>query len=293
MAELEIRSARGAVLAATYSPAGETAIVALHSANEGTRRSRVYRHLHELLPPAGIGVVTFDRRGEGNSTGEPSRGRFQVQVEDALAVVGALDVTRIGLWGLSQGAWIGPLAAVASAEVAFLVLVASTGVTPSAQMMYAVGCQLRLAGHGSVVDDVLDLRRRFEAWVHVPDPDGARALASELRSASDTAWWPHAWLPDDLPDAEGRRRWIEEMDFDPVPAFAGVTVPTLLIYGAADSWTPVAPSVAAWRAACAGDIEIVVIPDAEHDLTLPGGGLSDVYARKLVAWLSGRSGRTP
>jgi alpha-beta hydrolase superfamily lysophospholipase len=127
----DLRVEHGAVsLAASYSPAGDTAIVALHGAGEGTRESPLYGHLHELLPPAGIGVVTFDRRGEGGSTGDSTRGRFDLQVEDALAIVEALDAQQIGLWGISQGGWIGPLAAAASDQVAFLVLIASTGVTP-------------------------------------------------------------------------------------------------------------------------------------------------------------------
>jgi alpha-beta hydrolase superfamily lysophospholipase len=63
-------------------------------------------------------------------------------------------------------------------------------------------------------------------------------------------------------------------------------VPTLLFYGAADSWTPVAPSVAAWRAACPGGVEIVVIPEAEHDLSLGGGAVPDTYSQKLLAWLT-------
>src|SRR5512133_1905059 len=170
----ELRVERdGFVLAGSYSPAGETAIVALHGAGEGTRDYALYRHLHEVLPPAGIGVVTFDRRGEGDSTGDATRGRFELQVDDALAVLRAVDAERIGLWGISQGGWIGPLAAAASDEVAFLVLVASTGVTPSEQMMYAVERQLRLAGYGDdVVASALGLRRRFEAWVHTAaEPD--------------------------------------------------------------------------------------------------------------------------
>jgi len=126
----ELRIDRGGImLAASYSPAGDAAIVALHGASEGTRDSALYGHLHKLLPPTGIGVVTFDRRGEGESSGEPTRGRFDLQVEDALAVIDAVDAKLVGLWGISQGGWIGPLAA--ASEVAFLVLIASTGVTPS------------------------------------------------------------------------------------------------------------------------------------------------------------------
>src|SRR5215213_11382155 len=108
----------GASLAASYSPAGEIALVALHGAGMGTRDYFLYEHLHELLPPAGIGVVTFDRRGEGESTGDASRGRFDVQARDALAVLEAVDAERAGLWGVSQGGWIGPIAAAQSGRVA-------------------------------------------------------------------------------------------------------------------------------------------------------------------------------
>src|SRR2546421_12079884 len=186
----------GISLAASYSPAGEKALVALHGAGMGTRDFFLYKHLHELLPPAGIGVVTFDRRGEGESTGDATRGRFDLQADDALAVLRAIDAERVGLWGISQGGWIGPIAAAASDEVAFLVLVASTGVTPSEQMMYAVERQLRLAGYGDdVVARALDLRRRFENWVHQEAPEQDEELANELLAALDEPWHPHLWLP--------------------------------------------------------------------------------------------------
>jgi pimeloyl-ACP methyl ester carboxylesterase len=285
MEELRVRN-DGIELAASYSPAGDTAIVALHGASEGMRDSPLYTHLHELLPPAGIGVVTFDRRGEGKSTGDSSRGRFQVQVDDALAVLRAIDAENVGLWGISQGGWIGPLAAAASDDVEFLVLVASTGVTPAEQMMYAVEKQLRLAGYGDeIVASALDLRRRFEEWVHTRAPGPDEQLAADLWAGVDEDWWGHVWLPPTLLDEESVRLWIEEMDFDPRPVFAQVRVPTLLFYGEADAWTPVEPSVEAWRAARGDEVEIVVIPQAEHDLTLPDGSLSPEYTRTLVDWL--------
>jgi pimeloyl-ACP methyl ester carboxylesterase len=286
----ELRIERdGFALAATYSPAGETAIVALHGAAEGTKDAPLYAHLHQLLPPAGIGVVTFDRRGEGESTGDSTRGRFELQVKDALAVIEALPAERVGRWGISQGGWIGPLAAAASDQVAFLVLVASTGVTPSEQMMYAVERQLQLAGYGDdVVGRALELRRRFEDWVHTRAPEPDEQLAAELWAGVDEPWWSQVWLPPTLLDEESCRLWIEEMDFDPRPVFSRVRVPALLFYGGADSWTPVEPSVEAWRAARGGEVEIVVIPGAEHDLTLPDGSLSPEYRRALVGWLGGQ-----
>ena len=291
MDELRIAGSDGVSLAASYSRAGDTAVVALHSAAVSERHRPVYRHLHELLPPAGIGVVTFDRRGEGESTGEPSVDRFEIQADDALAVIEAIGVHRVGIWALSQGAWVGPLAAAESDAVAFLALVASTGVTPSEQMMYAVACQLRLARFDEVVvARALELRRRFNNWVHTPAPSTGEQLAADLRTYTGEPWWPHVWLPDVLLDDEGRRLWIEEMDFDPLPVFERVRVPTLLFYGEADSWTPVAPSVDAWRAARGDEVKIVVVPGAEHDMSMPDGSLAADYTGTLVEWVVSQQG---
>ena len=277
----------GFTLAASYSPAGPTALVALHGAGEGTRDSPSLRHLHELLPSHGIGVVTFDRRGEGESTGDATRGRFDLQADDALAVLRAIGAERSGLFGYSQGGWIAPLAAARSDDVAFLVLVASIGVTPSEQMMVAVERQLRLAGYGDdVVDRALDLRRRFEHWIHAVAPEPDEQLAGDLLAAVDEPWAGQLWLPPSLLDEEGVRLWIEEMDYDPRPTFEQVRVPTLSFYGELDSWAPVEASVKAWRDARGDGVELVVIPGAEHDLTVPDGSVAPEYDRRLVEWLT-------
>jgi pimeloyl-ACP methyl ester carboxylesterase len=79
--------------------------------------------------------------------------------------------------------------------------------------------------------------------------------------------------------------WIEEMDFDPEPVFAGVRVPALLFFGENDSWSPVPASVETWKRA-KPDAEVVVIPGAEHDMTLSDGAIAPEYERRLVEWLS-------
>jgi pimeloyl-ACP methyl ester carboxylesterase len=238
-----------------------------------------------VLPPAGIGVVTFDRRGEGDSSGDASRGRFRVQTDDALAVIDAVEVDRVGLWGFSQGAWIAPLAATLCERVAFLALVASTGVTPAEQMAYATAEQLRHAGYGEgVVARALELRRRFEERVRRGGRDSV--LSADLLAALDEPWFGHLFMPPVLLDDEGRALWIEEMDFDPRPVLRRIRVPTLCFFGAADSWTPVEASVRAWREE-RPEAEIAVLADAEHDLTLPDGTLAPEYEHRLVDWLAG------
>ncbi|MDQ2909580.1 MAG: alpha/beta hydrolase [Actinomycetota bacterium] len=275
----------GATLAGSYSPGGATAVVAIHGAAEGTRDWYLYHHLHDVLPAAGIGVLTFDRRGEGESTGEPSRGRFAVQADDALAFAHALEVERVGLWGISQGGWVGPLAAARSERVAFLVLLASTGVTPAEQMRYAVAEQIRRAGFGpDAVARAVELRARAEGWIRRHNDLGA-----DLAAAAREPWWPLTFLPEaGPPDAEAdavRQELAEELFFDPEPVFAQVRVPTLLFYGDDDSWTPVEPSIDAWRRARGEEVEIVVLAGTGHEPTYSDASISLEYERKLVEWL--------
>jgi pimeloyl-ACP methyl ester carboxylesterase len=125
-------------VAVSYSPAGATALVALHGAGNGTRDSHpLYQHLHETLPPIGVGVATFDRRGEGESEGEPTRDRFEAQARDALAVAAALETRRVGLWGFSQGGWVAPLAATLSDDVSFVITIAAMGLSVAELLRYA------------------------------------------------------------------------------------------------------------------------------------------------------------
>ncbi len=284
--EIQVESG-AATLVGSYSPAGPTVVVAVHGAGEGLRDWYLYRHLHELLPPAGIGVVTFDRRGEGASTGEPSRGSFAVQADDALALAEAIDAERVGLWGVSQGGWVAPLAATRSTRIAFLVLLASIGVTPAEQMRYATAEQIRRAGFGDdAAARAVALREHAETWIR----DGnTETLEAELSAAAREPWWELAFLPEQLPPQPeagiARKALADEMFFEPEPIFAEVQVPTLLFYGDDDTWAPVDASIEAWRRARGDQAEVVVLEDTGHEPIHPNGEIARQYEQKLVEWV--------
>ena len=209
-------------------------------------------------------------------------------VED-LERVPEIDGARIGLWGFSQGAWVAPLAASRSPKIAFLVLLASTGVTPSEQMLYGTAKHARIAGYGEdaasrivTVRRVVDDYRRGKA-----SRDAAQQAIDTIR---DEPFFEHAWIPASL---EGTDLTWQDMDFDPEPIFAGVRVPTLLFYGEDDEWSPIDASVAAWRRAAQRarneDVTVVRLAGTGHAPTLGGAetleAVAPEYERALVAWL--------
>jgi alpha/beta superfamily hydrolase len=276
------------VLAATLTLPARTpalAMLGLHGASGGTRADPLLTRLHALLPAAGVAVLTFDRRGEGESTGLPSLGDFETQAKDAAALAAWLralpQVTEVGAFGFSQGAWVAPLA-LGRAEFRFLVLAAACGVTPAAQMRFGVTAHLRRNGYdGLAIEQALHARALVEAHAH--GEAAAGEIAGALTAAAREPWWELAYLPAAPFDEQERAAWCAEMDFDPEPSIAAVDVPTLLLYGTDDLWLPVKESVAVWRKHHPG-IEVVHADRASHDLTRHGDPARETEER-LLTWL--------
>jgi cephalosporin-C deacetylase-like acetyl esterase len=121
----------GASLGGTlFAPRGRTgvaAVIVAHAASSPTRDLPLYRHLIELLPPLGVAVFVYDRRGSGASGGDLGASDYSTLADDAIAAQRMLekqttiDARRIGFWGLSQGGWIAVLAAARSPSAAFVV----------------------------------------------------------------------------------------------------------------------------------------------------------------------------
>lgn len=102
--------------------------------NEALMGHRPFLVLSDHLTRQGIAVLRFDKRGVGESTGDFAAATSRDFASDVLAGVAYLktrddvDAEAIGLAGHSEGGLIAPMAAVASEDVSFLVLMAGPGV---------------------------------------------------------------------------------------------------------------------------------------------------------------------
>ncbi|HKT36792.1 MAG TPA: alpha/beta hydrolase [Ktedonobacterales bacterium] len=283
----------GVTLTATLTmPTGPVrgGLVPLHPADEPSRDQFLFRHLAEILPPRGVVVLRFDRRGYGDDKDVP----LALQAKDALVMlhelrqVPGVGNAPLGLWGFSQGAWAAPLAAsMAPDAVAFLTLIASPGVSPARQMRYGTAEQLRRAGYGSTALSALaNLRATYEDYLR---GHAERARVQELIDhMADQPWFSLTYVPRELPEPGS---W-DDMDFDPAPIFAGVRCPTLLFYGEDDEWTPANESIQVWQRTATGDVTIERLPGASHHPTLHGShdiaSISPLYTQTLLDWIEAR-----
>jgi hypothetical protein len=145
----------GTVLA-TASPERRPGVVMLEGAGN---RGREYL-MAEAKAYARHGIVTlvYDKRTEGYSLVNRDYGLL---ADDALAGLRLLrsrpdvDPARVGLWALSEGAFVAPIAANRSDEVRFLVTVGAVGVTPAAQTAWAYGTYLDHRGVSGSLPDMM------------------------------------------------------------------------------------------------------------------------------------------
>ena len=184
-------------------------MVLVHGAGASARED--YRTEAEAFAEAGVATLAYDRRSVGYSLTERSYSRL---ADDAVAAARVLraqsgvDPGSVGLWGLSEGGWVAPLAASRAPDTAFLIVVGANGVAPLRQQVWAEAVKLESVGvRGSLVD---------------------AASAQTYGLINAMGLFPEAF-------------------YDPGPVLEKLTLPVLGIWGALDRSTPPVESVALFR----------------------------------------------
>lgn len=274
----EVRFASGEVeLAGTlYLPRGGPAPAAVLVHGSGRQTRDELRYHARKLAQRGVAGLAYDKRGAGASTGETFAAGYEAYAADARA---ALDLLRrhprirpdaVGLLGYSEGEWVAPLAA-AGQDLAFVVIVGASGVSPAAQVDAEI--VLRLRARGFTDDDVARaqaLHARVLAYQRTGE--GREEVARALRAAGEEPWFAAAEdLPraDELGTADEYRWWRAVMDTEPAVVWSRVRAPALFLKGERDDRSPPDLAERALRTAFAGnDVEVsfVQIAGADHML---------------------------
>jgi pimeloyl-ACP methyl ester carboxylesterase len=260
----------------------------------------------------GIAAMAYDKRGVGESSGNFRAVPFMDLSNDGLAAIEYLktrkeiDAKRIGVWGLSQGGWLGPLAASRSADVAFVIAVSGPGVSPGEQMIVYYANELRAQGVPERdVREASGVRR--DIWKYLSSGSGYEKTRTELEQARAKSWYRQAKAQEDdsfgtLPTpaelnkqpAHSTQWFKQEAVYDPVPALRALRVPALFLFGDKDQLIPVAESVAVIRRVLAEDshhdFTIREFPNDDHGMRLtagePSGEIDPEYLKTMREWLA-------
>ena len=233
--------------------ASTTALVLLHgSAKKDSLRMNA---LARALASDGFAVLTYDKRGVGQSAGVFQRGNHEAELtllaRDAVAAVDVvakspkLRGASIGLLGISQGGWVGPIAATRSEQVAFVLLWSGPVCTLSEEVHFSTFAK------------------------NIPN-FSMHEYSSEVRE---------------------HMRAVPKLasDFDPIPVLQNASVPMLWVFGARDNSIPVELSIERLDRLIKGgksNFEYRLLPDGEHELNYLDQATLD-WMRKQAARRSG------
>jgi pimeloyl-ACP methyl ester carboxylesterase len=224
----------------TDTGGGGVPVVFVHAA---TGSSRVWEYQLPAFTAGGYRVITYDRRGFGRSTVDSSGQQPGTGADDLLALLNHLGLDRVHLVGTAAGGIVA--------------------------LDFTVSFPQRLRGLvvansiGGVQDeDYLEMSRRLRPPQFAALPPDVRELGPSYRAAN----------------AAGTARWLElekqsrpEGTPPPVQTFRNrltfslletITVPTLLITGDADLYSP--PAVLRLFAARIRNSESVIVPEVGH-----------------------------
>lgn len=195
---VSFESAGATLVGTTYTPADPHAgIVIVHGSGQEGRMNGFAR----LLAENGIAVLTYDKRGVGESGGVyagPEVGtnnidsaNLKLLAKDASAAVSLLQKQNkqlpIGLVGFSQAGWIMPMAANDNPSVTYMVLFSCPTITTLEQLRF----QFYTNGDA----DFWEHHTEAEARLHIEqDPDRYQFVATDPKEALSTLSIPGLWL---------------------------------------------------------------------------------------------------
>ena len=260
------------------------AVVFIHGTGPRTRHD--YRFYADRFARRGIAALIYDKRPVEGTGSNDETADLRDLASDALAAVeflktrNEINSKQIGLWGLSQGGWVVPMAAALSTDVAFVIIVSGPGVTLGEVHLYAGEQRLRQRRFSDAeITEALATLKQVDEFVR--KGGDSTALQSVLDQASTKRWAASTILPRTVPTGAQKAtlmRW-RNLDLDPAPSWSRIKVPVLAFFGERDNVVPVQPSVerigSALKQAGNSDVTIKVYPDADHIIKVPLGERPD------------------
>lgn len=210
--------------------------------NEELLGHKPFLVLSDYLTRNGIAVLRFDDRGVAKSTGDfktATSADFATDVTAAIEYLKTrkeINKRKIGLIGHSEGGVIAPMVAANSKDVAFIVLLAGTGV-PGDQILLE---QQTLIGRAAGIDSAVLAQNEMlnkKAFELIKTTNDIEKLRSDLRDLLKQNNIPESKINPSIADATSPWK-LYFTRHDPAPVLANVKCPVLALNGSNDLQVP-------------------------------------------------------
>ena len=228
-----------------FIPDGEgpfPAVVIIHGSRGSYRDRNWYLTLSSYMQKNGVAVLLPDKRGSEKSQGDWHTSSFEDLATDTLAAIDfmksqeIMEVSHLGIIGLSQGGMIAPIVASQSPDLEFVINIVGPSVTLHEQLLHEENFTLQEMGFLSGVSNLFSYASTFV-----------------LENITIKDWW----------NVVG--------NFDPLPYWRKISSPVLVLHGSEDHNVPSAESKARFEALGKDNIRVIMYEGSGHGPEDPPG----------------------
>ncbi|RYG17615.1 MAG: alpha/beta hydrolase, partial [Chitinophagaceae bacterium] len=258
----------------------------------------------------GINVLTFDKQGAGESTGDWETASLEDLANDVQAGIAFLktqstiDPLKIGIMGNSQGGWTGSIAASKVKDLAFLIMRVGAGESVFNTISHEYRGSLLADGfNAKEIDEIMQM---YHASWNAAKNGKTWEEGNKIRLTYTSKLWFPKIFPDEKKNTASASKWWlwlqKNLAYDSYPYLTQVKAPTLWLLGEKD-WN-VNSKVAfervnrALSVANNKDYKVKILPDMAHNGMVAKTGYynepwSFTYAegfwQQVAQWLEDRN----
>ncbi len=274
------------------------AVIMLQGSGPTDRDSGSYfPPLRNQFVDSGLAVLSWDKPGIGESTGHWTNMTLFDRADEALTALSwlraqdGIDPQRVGIWGQSQGGWVGPLAASQTRDLAFLIVNSGPAIGPLAQDLWGVEHTMRDEGadEAKINEALAFMTRLHEAAIRGDSFEQVKEYLLDQAKGKPG----FDYFGDFGPEVWNFSVINAQRPYDPIPPLEKITCPMLVIFGELDPLVPVQHSAESFEAVKASnpsrDITVRIFPGANHRIKVGGGGeFAPGYLDTLTDWIWSR-----
>lgn len=284
------------------------AVVLAHGSGAATRNVAFFQ---TFFVARGIAVLSYDKRGAGESTGDWRTSSFDELANDVTAGIDFLksrpdiDAQKIGVHGSSQGGWIGAIVAARRPDLAFLIVRVGPGVDVVRTVARENGGYMR---EEKMSPEFIAEGEDFSRRIGYMAARGANweEIDALFQTVKDKPWAKHTFPAGLKKDSYWWRWYRLNGRYDSAAYLKKVkNTPVLWLLGEHDQNLPVSESAGSLRAALAEaenqDYAVEILPRTGHGFLVSDTGFNselatqkfytDGYWNRMAEWLDKRVGR--
>jgi pimeloyl-ACP methyl ester carboxylesterase len=265
-------------------------VILVHGSGAQDRYSPYYISLAYALSNKGFGVLLYDKRGAGESSGNFETASIEDLAGDAVAAYHYLKTSEdlkkieIGFLGTSQGGWIASLASNKVGDCDFLILNVGPAVSVFEQDLHRIEYTMKADGwNQSDIDSALAYSESYFQFVKDKSNSTWVKLQELGAKAKNERWAEFIHIPKHKNDFE----WWRNNNYDPKETLENLHCRTLSLFGELDPLVPPVENVnlmTEYLTKSGIEFDIKIIPEVVHDMKTFHGLNGDNWNWPSVYW---------